>query len=333
VIRRATVVLSVLTTVLVSCTPASPTAAPPIQTVIPAATQAPSIPTALTDTGVPTPTETTEPSPTATREPTPTAAPVTATQLPEIRASCYPDASAPLEDLVILRGPEHLFDPSCQASGGVGDITASWDIDRDGNPESTDVDPPPLALEPGEYDPVATFADEAGQVVLVELPRIVKVGEPDASGRIHGVYAHLDLAHGLYANDAEIERACQFIVEAGFSSVKVGSSGRQLKPVGRVPMTGETTMQWFGQLNPTAWRFMLKWATHLNGHLQFRVATGRIGTTHHPPTQLTSETSCLACPNVIRRSEDSPCGLSPTRTGSSSGELPKSTSKCSRRHI
>ena len=231
-IRRATVVLIVLTTVLVSCTPASPTGAPPIQTETPAARQAPSVPPALTDTGVPTPTETTGPSPTVTREPTPTAAPGTATPLPEIHASCYPDASAPLEDLVILRGPEHLFDPSCEVSGGVGEITVGWEIDGDGTTESGEVDPPPLALEPGEYNPAVTFTDEAGQVLTVELPRIVKVGEPRYPDWRYGV--HLDYQGGNIADDAAsiavVSRYAELFSGIGVEGVRLDFAWTSLEP-------------------------------------------------------------------------------------------------------
>lgn len=118
------------------------------------------------------------PSPTETASPTPTLVTPSPSPVPQIYASCYPDKSAPLEDLVILRGAEHLFDPSCEVSGGVGQITALWDINRDGTPESNQIDPVPLSLQPGEYRPLVTFTDEAGQVLKVELPRIVKVGEP-----------------------------------------------------------------------------------------------------------------------------------------------------------
>lgn len=216
--KAATITLLAVTITLVACAPASPTATPPSQTAVPTPTEEAS-PTATPIPASPTPTYTPLPSPTPTETPSP--APPTPTPLPQISASCYPDVSAPLENLVILRGPEHLFDPSCQVSGGVGQITASWDIDRDGTSESTQIDPAPMSIAPGEYRPLVTFTDEAGQVLTVGLPRIVKVGEPNTSGRIHGIYAHLDLAHRLYANDAEIERACQFIVEAGFASVKV----------------------------------------------------------------------------------------------------------------
>ena len=218
--------------VLSACTPASPTAAPTIQAVIPAATHAPSVPPAITNTRVPTPSETTEPSPTATSAATPTAPPPTATPLPKIHASCYPDASAPLEDLVTPRGPEHLFDPSCQVSGGVGEITVTWDIDGDGIPESEELDPPPLALQPGEYNPLLTFADEAGQVLRVELPRIVKVGEPRYPTWRYGV--HLDYQGGNIAWDRNslgaVEEQVRLFSAIGIQGVRLDFSWDSLEP-------------------------------------------------------------------------------------------------------
>jgi len=127
---RAIIIGGALFAGCVTPTPA-PTATPTEGTTAPA-------PTPVEPTEVPT-TESTH-TPTSTAAPTPV--PPTATPLAQIRASCYPDASAPLEDLVILRGPEHLFDPSCEVSDGVGEITASWDIDGDGSPESEATDPP-----------------------------------------------------------------------------------------------------------------------------------------------------------------------------------------------
>lgn len=230
--KRATVVLCVLTTVLISCASRSPTAAPPIHTAIPAATQAPSVPPALTDTGVPTPTETAKSSPTATSAATPTGRPLTATPLPEIRASCYPDASAPLEDLVILKDPERLFDPWCKASGGVGEISVTWDMDGDGTPESEQLDPPPLALQPGEYSPQVTFTDEAGQVLRVDLPRIVKVGEPGYPTWRYGV--HLDYQGGNIAWDQNsldaIEEQVRLFSAIGVQAARLDFSWDSLEP-------------------------------------------------------------------------------------------------------
>jgi len=206
---------------LSACTPASPTAEPPTQTVIPGSTQAPSMPPAIIETGAPTPTETAEPSPIATHLPTSTPVAPTATPLPQIHASCYPDASAPLEDLVVLKGPEHLFDPSCQVSGGVGQIAARWDIDRDGSPESTHLDPPPLALQPGEYNPVVDFTDQAGQSLTVKLPRIVKVGEPKYPDWTLGVMEHLNNTFGVYPDAQSIEAAANLMSDARIPAVRV----------------------------------------------------------------------------------------------------------------
>jgi len=217
---------------LSACTPVSPTAIPPSQTVTPIGAQGAGAHPTPTRIGAPTPTEKIELSPAATLEATPTLVPPTPTPLPPIHASCHPDASAPLEDLVILRGPEHLFGPSCQASGGVGEIAASWDIDRDGNPESTDVVPPPLALQPGEYNLVVTFTDETGQVAVVELPRIVKVGEPSYPDWRYGV--HLDYQGGNIAWDRNslksLEEQVRLFSAIGIQGVRLDFSWDSLEP-------------------------------------------------------------------------------------------------------
>lgn len=200
-------ILAATAILLSSCQPVSPTAAPPGET----AEAAPS--------GEP------GPFPSATAETSPNATP-----LPPIRASCYPDSSAPLEDLVILRGPEYLFHPSCQVSGGVGQITASWDIDRDGNPESTDLDPVPMSLQAGEYNPLVTLTDAAGQVLTLDLPRIVKVGTPGYPSWQYGVIAHLNLNFGSYANYSEVERAIRMIADAGIQAVRVDFTWSYIEP-------------------------------------------------------------------------------------------------------
>jgi len=230
--RILSLTLLAIVVALSACAPASPTAAPPAQTAIPIATQARGAHPCPTETGAPTPTETIEPSPVATPQPTSTPASLTPTPLPTIRASCYPDASAPLDDLVVLRGPEHQFDPSCEVSGGVGEITASWDIDGDGTAESEEADPPPLALQPGEYNPVVTFTDEAGQSLTVQLARIVKVGPPRYPDWRYGVHAHIVLGEGPYAaqSSAEIERELQLIEDAGIQFVKLDFKWDFLEP-------------------------------------------------------------------------------------------------------
>lgn len=226
-VKVASIILLAVTMILVACTPASPTATPPSKAVVatPTSTEAPS-PTLVPSS--PTPTYTPSLSPTPTETPTP--APPAPTPLPKISAFCYPNASAPLEDLVILRGQEHLFDPSCQVSGGVGQITASWDINRDGTPESTQIDPSPMSLQPGEYWPLVTFTDEAGQILQVELPRIVKVGEPNWPSWTFGVMEHLNNTFGLYPNATSIERVVDLMKEGDTPVVRVDFVWGEIEP-------------------------------------------------------------------------------------------------------
>ncbi len=227
--KAARITLLVVAITLAACVPASPTATLPSQAVVPTPTptgEPSSTPTPIPPS--PTATYTPSPSPTPTETATPT--PATPTPLPQISASCHPDASAPLGDLVILRGPEHLFDPSCQVSGGVGQITASWDIDRDGTPVSAQIDPAPMSIAPGEHRPLVTFADEAGQTLQVELPRIVKVGEPRYPGWRYGVMAHINLNFGSYANDAQVEKAVQMIRDTGVQAVRVDFTWAYIEP-------------------------------------------------------------------------------------------------------
>ncbi|GEM_PF-2241657 len=213
--RTASIFLLTVTITLAACAPASPTATLPTQTAVASPTTTPVPPS---------------PTPTYTPFPSPTPAPPTPTPLPRISASCYPDASAPLEDLVILRGPEHLLDPSCQVSGGVGEIIASWDIDRDGTPESNQLNPAPMSLAPGEYRPLVTLADEAGQVLTVESPRIVKVGEPRYPTWTFGVMEHLNNTFGLYPNTTSIEEVVDLMQEGNIPAVRVDFVWGEIEP-------------------------------------------------------------------------------------------------------
>jgi hypothetical protein len=117
-------------------------------------------------------------------------------------------------------------------SGGVGEITVSWDIDGDGSSESEAVDPPPLALHPGEYNPQVTLIDDAGQVITVELPRIVKVGEPRYPDWRYGV--HLDYQGGNIADDAAsialVSRYAELFSGIGVEGVRLDFAWTSLEP-------------------------------------------------------------------------------------------------------
>lgn len=230
----ASVILFITGLAAAACLPAAPTAAPSRSTALPTPSlaQVPGETPSSTRVLSITPAVLLESTPATRADPTPTPASPTATPLAQIRAACYPDASAPLEDLVVLRGPEHRFDPSCEVSGGVGEITVAWDIDGDGNADSTQLDPAPLALEPGEYNPVVTFTDEAEHSRTVELPRIVKVGEPRYPDWRYGV--HLDYQGGNIADDAAsiavISRYAELFSGIGVEGVRLDFAWTSLEP-------------------------------------------------------------------------------------------------------
>lgn len=161
-----------------------------------------------------------------TEEPTAIPAPtVTPTPLPQITVdSYYPNEETPLDELVILRGEDRLFDPAAEVSGGSGELSFVWDFDQDGAIDSSEMDPAALLLEPGEYFPVLTVRDEAGQVLSVELPKVVKIGDPVEPDWQFGVAAHVNFSHGLYNSLAEMERALDLIAEAGIEAIRVDFS-------------------------------------------------------------------------------------------------------------
>lgn len=188
---------------------AIPTAPPPTSTPTLTATPMP--------TTTATPTRTTSPTPTGTATAAPSATP-TATPLPPIIILSYsPNADSPLEELVILRGPEHKFDPSARVSGAVGLITAAWYIDSDDVPESTEIDPAPMTFAPGEYHPRVEFSDQAGQVARIGLPRIVKVGECVIEPRCYGVNENMSFT----VQEAEWDTALELMRTAGVQHLRL----------------------------------------------------------------------------------------------------------------
>jgi len=147
--------------------------------------------------------------------------PPTPTPVPLIVEAYSPNDDSPLEDMVILRGEQHLFDPSAVVSGGAGLITACWDIDADGVPESTDIDPAPFSLPAGVYDQGYVEFSDGVNTARIELPRVVRVGEPRQPRWKYGVMAHLNRNHALYENYEEVERAIMEVSDLGLSAVRM----------------------------------------------------------------------------------------------------------------
>ena len=162
-------------------------------------------------------------------EPTLVSTTTTTTEpLPRIDVVSYsPNDSSPVADLVVLRGDEYLFDPAAEVLGGSGALTFAWDFD--GEPatvESDQMDPDPVTLVPGEYFPILTVTDEAGQLLVIELPRIVKIGDTPRPDWEFGVVAHLEEGHAeqgivLYPSDAAVDQAFDLIVAAGIEGFRV----------------------------------------------------------------------------------------------------------------
>ena len=86
----------------------------------------------------------------------------------------WPNEDSPLEDLVVLRGEDRRLSVKAEIAGGVGEIEVYWVLDGRLNHQglaSDDVD-----LTPGGHDHGRLYAvDDAAQVVVVELPRIVRL--------------------------------------------------------------------------------------------------------------------------------------------------------------
>jgi len=167
-------------------------------------------------TQVPIDSQSTQPKTEVVVEPSPT-------NLPEIVVDFYyPNDSTPLEELVLLRGEEYLFNPSAKVDGGVGELSFEWEWD--GNPdtiESTLMDPDSKLLNPGEYFPVLRIHDEAGQEVTLELPKVVKVGDPITPNWKYGVAAHINNTWELYQTKSSIIESLDIIAESGIEAIRV----------------------------------------------------------------------------------------------------------------
>lgn len=153
-----------------------------------------------------------------------TEAPISATISPNL-------AQAHGEGFHLISGhPPFTVDFSAEVEGGDGEITCAWDLDGDGKTDSAAPNPEPFTYtQPGEYKAVLKINDASGREALAGQ-RIVAIGEPEWPDWRFGVTAHLDRAHGLYANDAEVERAAALIAEAGIEVVRLDLRWATVQP-------------------------------------------------------------------------------------------------------
>ena len=129
--------------------------------------------------------------------------------------------------------PPFTVDFSGEVKGGDGGITYAWDLAADGTSDSDTPDPGPFTYTgPGEYTATLKVNDESGREALTRQ-RIVVIGEPEWPDWRFGVTAHLDRAHGLYMNNAEVEKAAGLIAEAGIEVVRLDLRWSTVQPENR----------------------------------------------------------------------------------------------------
>ena len=132
----------------------------------------------------------------------------------------WPNEDSPLEDLIALRPDDERLSVEAWVEGGVGEIEVYWLLDGRLNhqgPASDDVE-----LIPGKHDDARlTAVDETGQVVVVELPRVVKLPPLDLPEMSYGIWTHINREYAF--TDDELETSIRYISEAGFDLLVFGT--------------------------------------------------------------------------------------------------------------
>jgi hypothetical protein len=195
-------------------------------------------------------------------------------RFPPLEVRYRPDESAPLEDLVILKG--QFFKPEADVSGGVPPINAEWYITSRKIPDATGLKPHPIDLSPGSYNPLVLVTDSIGQRVSGNLPRVIRLGDPRLLAWRFGVTARFDIGHpeSLYTNIQEVDKACGIIRDTGIEAVRINFSWGLMEP-------SEGTFDWslYDAVVSTVRRFNLDilalvawcppWATSLSQDPRF----------------------------------------------------------------
>ena len=151
----------------------------------------------------------------------------------------WPNEDSPLEDLVVLRGEDERLSVEAWVAGGEGDVSVWWAIDGRVNHEGLASDD--VELRPGGHDDGRLYAvDESGQVVVVGLPRVVRLPALDLPEMAYGVAAHLGysdpvwirlwghFSHDKYTSEM-LEAALEMIAHAGIELVRFDLSWQWLE--------------------------------------------------------------------------------------------------------
>ena len=147
----------------------------------------------------------------------------------------WPNEDSPLEDLIVLRPDDERLSVKAEVAGGVGEIEVYWVLDGRLNHHGLASDD--VELLPGKHDgPVLYAVDDSAQVVVVELPRVVRLPAYAPPERMQvGVTAFITPTHlrsfpGLYSDFEGVERALDLMVTAGFDFVRFDMNCNWLLP-------------------------------------------------------------------------------------------------------
>jgi hypothetical protein len=116
-------------------------------------------------------------------------------------------------------------------TGGTLPYSLAWDFDGDGVVDSTLSIPPPFRFNaPRAYTATLTVRDASGAAVRAER-RIVAFAAPKMPTWKYGVTAHLERRRPpYYPTLADVNRAADFIQQAGIQSVRMDFNWDQLNP-------------------------------------------------------------------------------------------------------
>ncbi len=138
----------------------------------------------------------------------------------------WPNEDSPLEDLILLRPDDERLSVRAEVAGGVGEIEVYWVLDGRLNHQGQESDD--VELLPGKHDDARLYAvDALGQVVSVELPRVVKLPQVEMPEMVYGVNAWSlsapigSQSWGMYGSRDEYLAVIQMIADIGFEYVRL----------------------------------------------------------------------------------------------------------------
>ena len=132
----------------------------------------------------------------------------------------WPNEDSPLEDLILLRSDVERLSVKAEVAGGVGEVEVYWVLDGRLNHRGLASDD--VELLSGKHDDARLFAsDEIGQVVFVELPRVVKLPPFKlAEPMIYGVTAYDFAWPRGYRGEDTIALAAEAISRLGLTHAR-----------------------------------------------------------------------------------------------------------------